>query len=205
MSNSPLPRSIPLAPESSYDQPHALARTSVAIGHRISVWLSRCASSLILFVRISRQVSDSLRGYIKTLRAKRWTDLGPWYDVLPCGCLVPNERTIARSLGMKELKSRYPWASTVECSMFLEGFDKGEQFALHTWSKPKQVSSSTSHSERCNLQVDMLKRQWYKSQYESTGHQNPNKSDQLLDRGLLDSRHGSHDRSRKEHGCKATS
>ncbi len=183
MSNSPLPRSIPLAQESSYDQTHALARALAATRRRIGVGLSRCASNLILFACISRQVGDSLRGYIRILRAKRWSDLGPWYEVLPCGCLVPNERTVARSSGMKELKSRYPWASTVECSMFLEGFDKGEQFGLHISNKPKLVSSSTSHSERCNLQaktaisLDMLKRHWYKSQYESPRHSDPSQSD----------------------------
>lgn len=145
------------------------AHTSIAIGRRISLGLSHCASNLIWFVHISRQAIGSLRGYTKTLLAKTWSDLGPWYEVLPCGCHVPNERTNARSAGMRELKSRYPWASTVECLMFLEGFDTGELFALGNSSKSKQVSSSTFHSDRCISQtkgaipVDMLKRQWYKS------------------------------------------
>jgi hypothetical protein len=32
-----------------------------------------------------------------------------------------------------------------------------------------------------NLTLDMLKRQWYKSQYESSGHSNPSQSNQLPD------------------------
>lgn len=183
MSNSPRLHSIPLESEIPCAPLDGPARTLVAPRHRISLGLSRCASNLIWFVHISRQAIDSLRGYTKTLRAKKWTDLGPWYEVLPCGCLVPNERTNARSAGTIELKSRYPWANTVECLMFLEGFDKGEQFALGNLSKSKQVSSSTSHPERCISQakdpitIDMLKRQWYKSQYESPRHSDPSQSD----------------------------
>jgi hypothetical protein len=45
------------------------------------------------------------------------------------GCLMPDERTIYRSDRIQELKIRYPWASTVEWTLYLEGFDKGEQFA----------------------------------------------------------------------------
>ena len=112
-------------------------------------------------------------------------DLGPHYERLPCGCLAPNNRTDARSDGIRELRLRYPVANTLQFQLFLEGFDKGEQFALDSLSKPTQGtnSSSTSHSERCilqaksNITLDMLKRQWYKSQYESPRHPNPSQSD----------------------------
>jgi hypothetical protein len=45
------------------------------------------------------------------------------------GCLMPDERTIYRNDCIQELQLRYPWANTVEWTLYLEGFDKGEQFA----------------------------------------------------------------------------
>ena len=45
------------------------------------------------------------------------------------GCLTPDERTIYRNDCIQELQLRYPWANTVEWTLYLEGFDKGEQFA----------------------------------------------------------------------------
>jgi hypothetical protein len=142
----------------------------------------------IRFWRALRCVSDSSLGCIKNLLSRKsWSlVLGPWYEVLPTGCLVRNERSNARSAGIQELKSRYPWANTVELEMFLEGFDKGEQFALGRSGKPAQVicqSSVASHFQNCpnnskqHLDIDMLKRQWYKSQYESARLYNPSQSD----------------------------
>jgi hypothetical protein len=166
--------------------------------HRLdtSAWVSRCTHVLQSFrvlthPRFWYALRLSLRtafGCMKTLLSKKhWAvDFGPLLERLPCGCLVHDGRTDARSVGTQEIESRYPWASIVELQMFLEGFDVGERYALRTLGKPAQVnaeSSSASHSERCILQakpqipIDMLKRQWYKSQYESPRHQDASQSD----------------------------
>jgi hypothetical protein len=165
------------------DQPHKLV---VALRHRRDV-LFRLASGPIRFWYALRCVSGSSLGCIRNLLSRKsWSLLlGPWYEVLPTGCLVRNERSNARSVGIQELMSRYPWANTVELEMFLAGFDKGEQFALGRSGRPAQVvceSSVASHFQSCpnnpkrNLDIDMLKRQWYKSQYESPRLRNPSQS-----------------------------
>jgi hypothetical protein len=184
MSSSHLPRAtqsdqIPMScPESA--QPHKLV---AALRYRRAALL-RLLSRPIRFWYALRCVSGSSLGCIEILLAKTsWSlHLGPWYEVLPTECLVRNGRSNARSVGIQELKSRYPWANTVELEMFLEGFDKGERFALGKSDKPASVvceSSVASHFQTCpnnprrNLDIDMLKRQWYKSQYESPERRNP--------------------------------
>jgi hypothetical protein len=162
------------------DQPHRLA----AALHRLYALLLHRVPGPIRFWYALRLASGSFFGCTRILLSKKhWAvDFGPLLERLPCGCLVPDERTDARSAGTQEIESRYPWANIVELQMFLEGFDMGEQFARRTSGKSAQVNveaSSTSHSERCILQaktkipIDMLKRLWYKSQYELPRFRNP--------------------------------
>ena len=163
-----------------------LRKWAAALRHTFALLL-RYGPVHLRFWYALRLASRSLVGHTKTLLdKKRWAvDFGPLFERLPCGCLVPDERTDARSIGIQEIESRYPWASIVELQVFLEGFDAGERYGLRTSGKSAQVnaeSSSASHSERCILRahkqipVDMLKRQWYKSQYESPRHRNPSQS-----------------------------
>ena len=105
---------------------------------RVSVWrllpssLYRLLSHLLKFVCALRLAIRSAGGHISVLLSrKQWTvELGKGVRRLPNGCLQPDERTIERSRCIQELSFRYPWASTVERMLFLEGFDKGEQFVL---------------------------------------------------------------------------
>lgn len=85
-------------------------------------------------------------GNMKTLLSKKhWAvDLGLHFERLECGCLVPNERTSARNNGMKDLEASYPWANTVLVQMFLDGFDKGEQYILGKMDRSGRVSVESS-------------------------------------------------------------
>jgi hypothetical protein len=76
----------------------------------------------------------SFLGHMQTLLAKKhWgVDFGSLGARLPDGRLIPNARTEARSLGTQELSLRYPWASTIDTEIYLEGFRAGEQFARRT-------------------------------------------------------------------------
>lgn len=78
-----------------------------------------------------RQEGRSFLGHMKTLLAtKQWgVDLGSLGAYLPDGRLIPNERTKAHSLGIQELSSAHPWASSIDKEIYLEGFRAGEQFA----------------------------------------------------------------------------
>ena len=72
-------------------------------------------------------------GRTQTLLArKHWgVDLGSVLERLPSGRLIQNERTDARSCGIRELVSAHPWASNIDLQIYLEGFDAGERFALY--------------------------------------------------------------------------
>ena len=84
------------------------------------------------------------------LATKYWgIDLGPYFERLGCGCYVANERTDARSCGTRELLSRYPWANTVLLGIYLEGFDKGERYAMNSNGKAGQVSPQSYSHHQC--------------------------------------------------------
>lgn len=129
--------------ENRLDPQTVLWRHPVADGHqrsRLLVWrllpvsMVRLARHWLRFWYALRQESRSLRGRIQILLAKKhWgVDLGPLGAYLPDGRLIENERTKARSLGTQELSSRYPWASTIDKEIYLEGFRAGELFARRT-------------------------------------------------------------------------
>jgi hypothetical protein len=53
---------------------------------------------------------------------------------------------------MRELESDHPWASTVDLQIYLEGFDKGEQFAFGNFHKLELArdawdTPNTAHQE----------------------------------------------------------
>ena len=51
-------------------------------------------------------------------------DLGPLYEELPSGELVPCKATIARTQYVEFLLARYPWASDADILLALDGWDK---------------------------------------------------------------------------------
>jgi len=96
-------------------------------------------------------------------------------------------RTVARRLYTEKLLAIRPWADSQDLQTFLMGFDAGESWAscnTDTESRDQiSVRSSWLTSENMaeiNLTLDMLKRQWYKSQYESTRPTDPKQSGELL-------------------------
>jgi len=186
MSNSRLPRTIqpyPLIPGRQSDD----LQRKPDVRHRPISRLFQ-GSRLRRFLCALRWVSGSLFPCIRILLAKKYwgVDLGPAYCSLLSGCLVANERTDARSDGIQKLRSHYPWANTVLLDVYLEGFDAGERFASRKMDTSETVvccSPVASHFHSCpdnpkrDLDFDMLKRLWYKSQYESPRHSDPSQSD----------------------------
>lgn len=126
--------------------------TWVYIPHRrrASAWrllpsiLRNPVTRLLRFVCALRLAIRSAGGHITVLLSrKHWTvELGRGAQRLPNGCLIADERTIFRSQCIQELNSRYPWASTIERMMFLEGFDRGEEFALRTGKQESETSAT---------------------------------------------------------------
>jgi hypothetical protein len=87
---------------------------------------------LFLFLDALRLEVPAFLGRMRILLAEKfWSvELGHPLVELRNGRLVRSNRTAARSHGIRQLRSRYPWASLVEHESFLAGFDAGEAFAL---------------------------------------------------------------------------
>lgn len=92
-------------------------------------------------------------------------------------------RTVARRLYTEKLLAIRPWVDSQDLHIFLMGFDAGESWAsCNTDSQSRnQISSRSSWLTSENLveinnTLDMLKRQWYKSQYESATSTDPSQS-----------------------------
>ena len=109
---------------------------------------------LLRFVYALRSEGHSFVGHMQTLLGKKhWgVDLGPLLERSNCGQLQRNGRTDARSYGTQALVSRYPWASSIDLQVFLDGFDMGERYALGTLDIPEQEPFSIG-SFSTSLQV----------------------------------------------------
>ena len=109
-------------------------RRKALVWHLLPSVMVRLAERYWRFWCALRLEGRSFLGRMQTLLAtKHWgVDLGSVGAYLPDGRLIENERTKARSLGMRELEYRYPWASTIDINLFLEGFREGERFAHRT-------------------------------------------------------------------------
>ena len=129
----------PLSESASHGAWHHIPRR-----RQVSVWRLLPLFQFPRLIRLRRFVcalrlaTRSAGGHISVLLSKKqWTvELGRGVQRQPNGCFQADERTIERSRCIQELSSRYPWASTVERMLFLEGFDRGEQFVLRT-GKPE--------------------------------------------------------------------
>jgi hypothetical protein len=86
---------------------------------------------------------------MRTLLSERF-----WYVILghPLvflrnGLVIRNNRTAARSYGIRQLTSQHPWASLDERRAFLDGFDLGEQFGSGNLSIPESEFVAIGASE----------------------------------------------------------
>ena len=102
--------------------------------------LLRCVTRLLRLWCVLRSEGRSFDGHIRILLSRKsWVVLlGPHWERLPAGDLIPNRRTGARTLGIDNLVCRYPWASTIDREIYLEGFDAGEQFVLGSVNRQGQ-------------------------------------------------------------------
>lgn len=92
-----------------------------------------------------------LSGFLIALRTFRWrmeverclhqdrlaVDFGPAGERLASGCIVPCRRTHARIQDARSFSSTLPKASLYEQRVFLQGWDRGEQFALCKLDTPR--------------------------------------------------------------------
>ena len=58
----------------------------------------------------------------------RGARIGPVYQTLPDGFLLPNIRSQGRSLGIQKLRADSPWMTTEDCAIFLQGWDTAEEW-----------------------------------------------------------------------------
>ena len=108
-------------------------RMPAPVWKRAKVWLCQQPYILLLFWYELRLCFGSYVCHMRTLLSRKHyrSDLGIFLPVAPDGHLTANIRMDVREVGIQELETLYPWASNVESAIFLQGFDAGEQFALH--------------------------------------------------------------------------
>jgi hypothetical protein len=92
-----------------------------------------------------------------------------------------NVRSLARRLYIEKLSATLDWVDFQDLEIFLMGFDAGESYAAYNRSEwtDRRVENAWLTPEieqKINNTLDMLKRQWYKSQYESAGLSYPRQS-----------------------------
>lgn len=103
--------------------------------HQLRCFLARLSCIWCIW----RSAFCSFRGHIQTQRARGipGVDFGPALQSLPDGSYQPNTRTIARSEYTRKLQATLPWVDSADVSLYLMGFDMGEQWALHTDNEEK--------------------------------------------------------------------
>jgi hypothetical protein len=58
-----------------------------------------------------------------------WVDLGP-LGKFQDGRYQNHERIRFRAEGIETLRAKFPWADSVDCRVFLMGFDEGEKWNM---------------------------------------------------------------------------
>lgn len=130
---------------------------------------------------IWRDAFRSFRGHIDTQSAKgqACVRLGQ-HSYLG----ARDARTLVRTLYTQKLLAIHPWADSQDLEIFLMGFEAGETFLADSRDRLYTEQLSAFHSSwitpeithEIHITLDMLKRQWYKSQYESHHAGNPRQS-----------------------------
>jgi len=115
--------------------------------HFRRVWFSLVGLGWSLPHHTCKTLSEirSLIGHIETRNRKNFVvDLGPALQTPPSGHLVPCTRTRARIRDIRPMLSSRPWASLVDLQTFLEGWDKGAEWA----------GAESRNSETCREPLD---------------------------------------------------
>lgn len=171
-------------PASSHSstEKHGLRYSEVARRSGVAAALRLVREDLRFRWYILRDAFRSCRGHIRTQSAKGLgtVRLGPHGHRG-----ARNARTLVRTLYIQKLLAIRPWADSQDLEMFLMGFDAGETWASD--SQDRLYKEQIPHAEslwitpeiatEINIALDMLKRQWYKSQHESPRQSSPSQSD----------------------------
>jgi hypothetical protein len=85
---------------------------------------------------------------------------------------------------MEKQRTNHPWLTTLDCEVLSQSYRLGVEWAFDTIDRCIEAHNvvlvapfpSLADPPRA-ISIDMLKRQWYKSQYESARHRDPSQSD----------------------------
>jgi hypothetical protein len=108
-------------------------RTVTPVSMQVRIWIQDHWYTILGLARVLKLTLRNFHGHIGILLSKNPSVLGcgPMLEVDHEGHLFLNRRTYARVVGIQELNTLYPWASSIEERIFLAGFHMGEEFALH--------------------------------------------------------------------------
>ena len=134
----------------SYDRSHTRAEA-------LRSWLSRLPSFLsdmLCYAQIVRAELRSLSNRICALRDRNShfacfsdvLELGPLFELDAQGeYLQLCKETFARNESIERISAKYPWVSAGDTLLFLEGWEMGKQFALHSACNKNKETEQPLH------------------------------------------------------------
>jgi hypothetical protein len=96
-------------------------------------------------------IRSDLRSLVPRIRYTRFHKLdqflrfGKMVEVQPDQTLAPNKRTHARIRDTQLLQKNLPWVTAVDCHLYLEGWNRGYEFARECHTSDSCIQSTETH------------------------------------------------------------
>jgi len=144
--------------------------------HKLRTALSKARTRAAQAQKDARLVVNAIRSqmrslvprieYIRFHKLDQFLRFGKMVEVRPDQTLEPNRRTNARIRDTQLLQKNLPWVTVVDCHLFLEGWNRGYEFAQESHISDSCIQSTDTHAAS-PIAVPPAERESYDSDLES--------------------------------------